>query len=164
MVWLVVILFGCQESVGKLKKKIFPNISYQSSPRTGYLSNFFILKNICYLVIWSWFEEKGDHDLRGKVIMIWGKGCVFQRGSKIVDLGFVKFKSNGTKAKRPLDRSRKHGAKKKHFFVCFFRGFCMDFPGKQMGDGFSWESNGDCTNLGIKRGLQQNKKIITWLD
>ena len=51
--------------------------------------------------------------------------------------------------------------KKKHFFVCFFRGFCMDFPGKQMGDGFSWESNGDCTDLGIKRGLQQNKKIIT---
>ena len=37
----------------------------------------------------------------------------------------------------------------------------MDFPGKQMGDGFSWESNRDCTNLGIKRGLQQNKKIIT---
>ena len=37
----------------------------------------------------------------------------------------------------------------------------MDFPGKQMGDGFSWESNGDCTDLGIKRGLQQNKKIIT---
>ena len=41
VVRLVVILFGCQESVGKLKKKIFPNISYQSSSRTGYLSNFF---------------------------------------------------------------------------------------------------------------------------
>ena len=34
-------------------------------------------------------------------IGFWGKGCVFQPGSKIVDLGFVKFKSNGTKAKRP---------------------------------------------------------------
>ena len=41
VVRLVVILFGCQESVGKLKKKKFPNISYQSSPRTRYLSNFF---------------------------------------------------------------------------------------------------------------------------
>ena len=51
VVRLVVILFGCQESVGKLKKKNFPNISYQSSPRTGYLSNFFLLKNISYLVI-----------------------------------------------------------------------------------------------------------------
>ena len=110
------------------------------------------------MVIWSWFA---------------GKGCVFQPSSKIVDLGFVKFKSNGTKAKRPLDRSRKHGAKKKHFFVCFFRGFCMDFLGNQMrmnfpekwmDDGFSWESNGGCKNLGIKRGLQKHKKIITWLD
>ena len=26
------------------KKKKFPNISYQSSPRTGYLSNFFLIK------------------------------------------------------------------------------------------------------------------------
>ena len=32
------------------------------------------------------------------------KGCVFQPGSKIVDLGFVKFKSNGTRAKRPLEQ------------------------------------------------------------
>ena len=34
-------------------------------------------------------------------IMICKQGCVFQPGSKIVDLEFVKFKSNGTKAKRP---------------------------------------------------------------
>ena len=67
----------------------FPDISYQSSPRTGYKICpifIFFLKNIrCSLVIWSW--------LAGKV--------VFQPGSKIVDLGFVNFKSNGTKAKRP---------------------------------------------------------------
>ena len=25
-----------------------------------------------------------------------------------------------------------------------------------MDDGFSWESNGGCKNLGIKRGLQKN--------
>ena len=67
----------------------FSNISYQFRPRTGYkiCPIFFLKKNRrCYLVIWSWFASKG---------------CVFP-GSKILDLGFVKFKSNGTKAKRPL--------------------------------------------------------------
>ena len=137
MVRLVVILFGCQENVGKLKKNKFPNISYQSSPRTGYkicpIFFFFFKKNIrCYLVIWSWFASKG---------------CVFQPSSKIVDLGFVKFKSNGIKAKRPLEQIQKaRRKKKKHFFVCFPWGFCMDFlenqrrmnfPGKRMGAGFS---------------------------
>ena len=53
------------------------------------------------MVIWSWFA---------------GKGCVFQPGSKIVDLGFVKFKSNGTKARRPLEQIQKaQGAKIKKF-------------------------------------------------
>ena len=97
-------------------------------------------KNIrCYLVIWSWFA---------------GKGCVSQPGSKIVDLGFVKFKSNGTKAKRPLEQIQKtEGAnKKKSNLFGFPWGFGMDFlgnqrmnfPGNRMGDGFSWESNGGC--------------------
>ena len=100
---------------------------------------FFFIKNIrCYLVIWSWFA---------------GKGCVFQPGSKIVDLGFVKFKSNGTKAKRPLNRSRKHREqKKKNNFFGFPWGFCMDFLGK---DEFSRKSNGGWIFLGIKRGLQK---------
>ena len=45
----------------------FPDISYQSRPRTRIqnLSNFFFFKKRCYLVIWSWFT---------------GKGCVFQPG------------------------------------------------------------------------------------
>ena len=69
----------------------FPDISYQFSRAQDTKSVQFFYKkkkkNIrCYLVIWSWFA---------------GKGRVFQPGSKIVDLGFVKFKSNGTKAKRP---------------------------------------------------------------
>ena len=75
-----------------------------------------------------------------------------------MELGFIIFKSNDTKAKRPLQHIQKpHKAKKKAFF--FFNGFpwgfCMDclrnqqmknLPGNGMGDGFSWESNGDCNN------------------
>ena len=71
---------------------------------------------------------------------------------KFFDLGFVKFKSNGTKAKRPLGQIQKtQGATKKSNFFGFPWGFCMDFlenqtmmnfPGNRMGDGFSWESNG----------------------
>ena len=59
---------------------------------------------------WSWFA---------------GKGCVFQPGSKIVDLGFVKFKSNGTTAKRPLEQIQKtQGEKKKRaIFLVFLGGF-----------------------------------------
>ena len=60
------------------------------------------------------------------------RGCVFQPGSKIVDLGFVKFKSNATKAKRPLKQIRKtQGAKQKSIFFGFPWGFCMDFLGSQ---------------------------------
>ena len=36
-----------------------------------------------------------------------GKGCGFQRGSKIVDLGFVEFKSNGTKTNKTLEQIQK---------------------------------------------------------
>ena len=85
-----------------------------------------------------------------------GKGCVFQPGSKIVYLGFVKLKSNGTTAKRPLKQIQKtQGAKEKQFFW-FSLGVCMDFlrnqtrmnfPGNRMGDGFSWESNGGCKKI-----------------
>ena len=43
----------------------------------------------------------------------------------------MKFKSNGTKAKRPLEQIQKtQGAKKSNFF-CFPWGFCMDFLGNQ---------------------------------
>ena len=145
--------FGIYQYFYRFFRK-FLEISYQSSPRTGFKICpifFFLNKNIrCYLVISSWFA---------------GKGYVFQSGSKIVDLGFVKFKSNGIKAKRPLEQIQKHREpkKKKHFFL-FSSGFCMDFlgnqtrmnfPGNQMGDGFSWESNGGCKKIII---------IITWLD
>ena len=52
--------------------------------------------------------------------------------------------------------------KKNIFLFVFLGGFAWTFPeSKWEMDGFSWESNGDCTDLGIKRGLQQNKKIIT---
>ena len=92
----------------------FPDISYQSSSRTGYkICPFFFYfkkKQIrCCLVIWSWFA---------------GKGCAFS----------VKFKSSG------MDF---HGNQTR-----------MHFPGNQMGDGFSWESNGGC----------KKNKLITWLD
>ena len=124
--------------VGKFQRKIVlfrfisaifrpkkQKFSYQSSPRTGYK-------------IWSWFA---------------GKACVFQPGSKIVDLGFVKFKSNGTTAKRTLKQIQKtQGAKEKQFFwfsLGVLHGFLgnqtrMNFPGNRMGDGFSMESNGGC--------------------
>ena len=70
----------------------------------------------------------------------------------------MKFKSNGTKAKRPLEQIQKARSKKNKgiFFVCFCWGFCMDFlrnqrrmnfPGKRIGDGFSWESNGGCKKI-----------------
>ena len=74
-----------------------------------------------------------------------------------MDLGFVKFKSNGTKAKRPLDRSRKHGAKKKNIFLFVFLGgfawtfpeskWGMDFLGNQTGIAQTWESNGGCNKI-----------------
>ena len=49
-----------------------------------------------------------------------------------MDLGFVKFKSNGTKAKRPLEQIQKaQGAKKKKknffFFFVFVGGFAWIF-------------------------------------
>ena len=69
----------------------------------------------------------------------------------------MKFKSNGTKAKRPLEQIQKARAKKKAFFFClFWLGLFMDFLGNQrrmnfpemrMGDGFSWESNRGCKKI-----------------
>ena len=81
----------------------------------------FLKKNIrCYLVIWSQFA---------------GKGGISQSGSKIVDLGFVKFKSNGTKANRPLKQIQKtQGGRKKSNFFLFSLGVLH---------GFSWKSNED---------------------
>ena len=120
----------------------FPHVSLpvqpRPRPRIQNLSNSFFKKQIRrYLVIWSWFA---------------GKGCVLHPSPKIVDLGFVKFKSSGIKAKRPLEQIQKtQGAKKKAIFLVFLRGFtCIFseikrgwiFPEIKMGDGFSWESNG----------------------
>ena len=70
-----------------------------------------------------------------------------------MDLGFVKFKSNGTTAKRPLKQIQKtQGAKEKQFFwfsLGVLNGFSRksnedEFSRKSNGDGFSWESNGGC--------------------
>ena len=55
-----------------------------------------------------------------------GKGCGFQPGSKIVNLGFVKLKSNGIKANRTLEHIQKtqRATKIKAFF---FFGFHWEF-------------------------------------
>ena len=76
-------------------------------------------------------------------------------GSKIVDLGFVKFKSNGTTAKRPLKQIQKtQGAKEKQIFW-FSLGVLNGFSRKSNEDEFSRKSNGGWIFLGIKRGLQK---------
>ena len=91
--------------------------------------------------------------------MICRKGCVFQPGSKIVDLGFVKFKSNGTKAKRPLEQIllTTGSKKKKSNFFLFSLGVLHGFSRKSNDDEFSRKPNGGWIFLGIKRGLQINK-------
>ena len=76
-----------------------------------------------------------------------------------MDLGFVKFKSNGTKAKRPLEQIQKARSKKKrHFFCLFLLGVLHGFSRKSKEDEFSQKANGGWIFLGIKRGLQKNKK------
>ena len=82
-----------------------------------------------------------------------GKGCVFQPGSKIVDLGFVKFKSNGTTAKRPLEQIQKTTRSKKKQFFWFSLGVLHGFSRKSNNDEFSRKSNGGWIFLGIKRGF-----------
>ena len=54
------------------------------------------------------------------------KGCVFQPGSKIVDLGFVKFKSNGIKATLRTNPENT-GSKKKAIFFVLLGGFAWIF-------------------------------------
>ena len=77
---------------------------------------------------------------------------------KFFDLGFVKFKSNGTKAKRPLGQIQKtQGATKKKQFFWFSLGVLHGFSRKSNEDEFSRKSNGGWIFLGIKRGLQKNK-------
>ena len=95
-------------------------------------------KNIrWYLVIWSRFASKCGN---------------FQSGSKIVDLGFVKFKSNGTKSKRPLEQIHKTQEwKKSNFFFLFSLGVLQGFSRKWNDDEFSRKSNGGWIFLGIKR-------------
>ena len=76
-------------------------------------------------------------------------------GSKIVDLGFVKFKSNGTTTKRPLKQIQKtQGAKEKQIFW-FSLGVLNGFSRKSNENEFSRKSNGGWIFLGIKRGLQK---------
>ena len=72
-----------------------------------------------------------------------------------MDLGFVKFKSNGTTAKGPLKQIQKtQGAKEKHFFW-FSLGVLHGFSRKSNEDEFSRKLNGGWIFLGIKRGLQK---------
>ena len=52
--------------------------------------------------------------------------CVFQPGSKIVDLGFVKFKSNGIKATLRTNPENT-GSKKKAIFFVLLGGFAWIF-------------------------------------
>ena len=75
-----------------------------------------------------------------------------------MDLRFVKFKSNGTKANRTLEQIQKtQGVTKiKEFFFCFPWEFCMDFSQKSNEDEFSQKSNGKWIFLGSKRGLKRN--------
>ena len=74
-----------------------------------------------------------------------------------MDLGFVKFKSNGTTAKRPLKQIQKtQGAKEKQFFW-FSLGVLHGFSRKSNEDEFSRKSNGVWIFLGIKRGLKKKK-------
>ena len=74
-----------------------------------------------------------------------------------MDLGFVKFKSNGTKAKRPLEQIQKtQGTKKKQFFL-FSLGVLHGFSRKSNEDEFSRKSNGGWIFLGIKRGYRKIK-------
>ena len=121
---------------------IFPT-SPARAQDTKSVQFFFKKKYQCYLVIWSWCA---------------GKGCVFQPASKIVDLGFVKFKSNGTTAKRPLKQIQKtQGAKDKQFFFLFSLGVLHGFSRKSNEDEFSRKSNGGWMFLGIKRGGRKIK-------
>ena len=70
----------------------------------------------------------------------------------------MKFKSNGTKAKRPLEQIQKTlGAKKKKHFFLFSLGVLHGFSLKSNKDGFSWKSNGGWTFLGINRGFAKRK-------
>ena len=94
--------------------------------------------------------------LFGKLIRIWKPRLCFQPGSKIVDLGFRKFKSNGTKAKRPLEQIQKtQGAKKKKQYFWFSLGVLRGFSRKSKEDESSRKSNGGWIFLGIKQGLQK---------
>ena len=111
------------------------------------------------------FILKKHKMLFGNLIMICRQRLYFSAWLK--NRGwFVTVKSNGKKAKRPLEQIQKtQGAKKNSNFFGFPLGFCMDFlgnqtrmnfPGNRMGDGFSWESNGVWK--------KKKKIIITWLD
>ena len=73
---------------------------------------------------------------------------------------FVKFKSNGTKAKKPLEQIQKtQGAKqkkqkKKEAIFLVFLGVLHGFFRKSNKDEFSRKSNGGWIFLGITWGLQ----------
>ena len=65
-----------------------------------------------------------------------------------MDLGFVKFKSNGTKAKRPLEQIQKTQEAKR---------VLHGFSRKSNEDELSRKTNGGWIFLGIKRGCRKIK-------
>ena len=80
-----------------------------------------------------------------------------------MDLGFVKFKSNGTKANRILEQIQKtQGVKKiKAFFFLFSLGVLHGFSRKSNENEFSRISNGGWIFLGRKWGLKRyNNNMI----
>ena len=104
-------------------------------------------------------KQKQKHKmLFGNLIMICRQRLYFSAWLK--NRGwFVKVKSNGTKAKRPLEQIQKtQGAKEKQFFG-FSLGVLHGFSRKSNENEFSRKSNGGWIFGGCKK-----KKIITWLD
>ena len=72
-----------------------------------------------------------------------------------MDLGFVKFKSNGTTTKRPLKQIQKtQGAKEKQFFW-FSLGVLNGFSRKLNEDEFCRKSNGGWIFLGSNGGRKK---------
>ena len=102
--------------------------------------------------LWAFLGEWKD---------FWGVSAITARaqdtksGSKIVDLGFVKFKSNCTTAKRPLKQIQKTQEAKEKQTFWFSLGVLNGFSRKSNEDEFPRKSNGGWIFLGIKRGLQK---------
>ena len=88
---------GCKRKIGKIFKNMLATAIL--SPKFWFVSPIFREISRYFLPVQPTHRIQNHSNLF--FIMICRQGCVFQPSSKIMDLGFVKFKSNGTKAKRP---------------------------------------------------------------